>query len=62
MNINLRAHDKYVGHVDHDHVTDQIRGILCGACNRSLGLVKDSVEILQRMINYLHITSHKKED
>jgi len=39
--------------VDHDHSTGKLRGILCGKCNRALGLVNDNVETLTRMIKYL---------
>jgi Recombination endonuclease VII len=40
-------------HVDHDHRTGKVRGILCGGCNLILGHAKDSVEVLQRAIFYL---------
>lgn len=39
--------------VDHCHKTNKVRGLLCGSCNRGLGLFKDSVELLERSINYL---------
>lgn len=39
--------------VDHDHETGLVRGILCPNCNRALGLVRDDVEVLQQMIEYL---------
>ena len=39
--------------VDHCHTTGVIRGLLCSACNTSLGKFKDSVELLQRAIQYL---------
>jgi hypothetical protein len=40
-------------HVDHNHQTGKVRGILCGGCNLILGHAKDSIEVLQRAIFYL---------
>lgn len=39
--------------VDHDHLSGDIRGLLCRACNTALGLFNDSVERLQNAITYL---------
>jgi hypothetical protein len=39
--------------VDHDHNTGKVRGLLCDNCNRSLGLLKDNVNILERAVSYL---------
>jgi hypothetical protein len=47
--------------IDHDHSCCSgqrscgkcIRGILCSQCNTALGLVKDSKEVLQNLIQYL---------
>lgn len=39
--------------VDHDHVTGKIRGLLCDCCNRGIGLLLDSTELLQKSIDYL---------
>lgn len=38
---------------DHDHTTDQKRGVLCHSCNSALGLFKDSIEILGKAVGYL---------
>ncbi len=40
-------------HVDHDHETGEVRGLLCVSCNNALGAFKESSEILQRAIAYL---------
>ena len=39
--------------VDHCHKTGKVRGLLCNPCNRGLGLLYDSPEILENLIAYL---------
>jgi len=39
--------------VDHNHITNKIRGLLCINCNRGIGSFKDDVEKLKRAILYL---------
>lgn len=43
--------------VDHDHKSNKVRGLLCMNCNRAIGLMKDSPEILKSAINYLKVVS-----
>jgi Recombination endonuclease VII len=40
-------------HVDHDHVTGTIRGLLCHKCNTLIGYAGDDRKILQNAISYL---------
>jgi len=39
--------------VDHDHETENVRGILCRNCNSMIGYAKDKTDLLQSGINYL---------
>jgi hypothetical protein len=39
--------------VDHDHETGEARGLLCAACNGGIGKLKDSIDLLEKAINYL---------
>lgn len=51
----LRGTGKVYGnqHLDHDHKTGKARGLLCAGCNTAIGRFGDSVEGLQKAIEYL---------
>lgn len=38
--------------IDHDHTTGNVRGVLCDACNKGIGLLGDTKETLQRALAY----------
>lgn len=39
--------------VDHNHQTGELRGLLCGRCNKGLGLFRDNKNLLKQAIIYL---------
>ena len=39
--------------VDHNHTTKAIRGLLCQACNQSLGLLRESPDSILGLYRYL---------
>lgn len=39
--------------IDHNHQTNMVRGLLCNGCNKGIGLLKDSPEIVSRALTYL---------
>ena len=45
--------------VDHDHVTGEVRGLLCDPCNTALGRLGDSVAGIERVLRYLQ-TPHAR--
>lgn len=40
-------------HVDHDHRTGEVRGLLCHGCNWALGALGDTLEGVERAAAYL---------
>ena len=41
-------------HIDHDHRTGKVRGLLCHHCNTALGHVRDDLSTLNAMTDYLN--------
>lgn len=42
-------------HVDHEHTTGKVRGLLCSRCNQAIGLLLDDPELLRRASEYLQV-------
>lgn len=40
-------------HIDHNHTTNQVRGLLCSHCNFLIGNARENQSILQNAILYL---------
>ena len=39
--------------VDHDHLTGEVRGLLCKGCNTGLGLLGDTILGIESALQYL---------
>lgn len=51
------SHNKL--HVDHNHETGKVRGMLCQKCNFGLGFFEDNIPYLERAIIYLEKNGHQ---
>jgi hypothetical protein len=41
-------------HIDHDHESGIVRGLLCSLCNTAIGKLRDSSAVVLRAAEYLH--------
>ena len=48
-----RRPDERTLHVDHDHETGEIRGLLCFRCNNAIGDLRDDRDLAQALVDYL---------
>jgi hypothetical protein len=46
----------YRTHIDHNHSTGSVRGLLCSKCNTGLGLFREDKQILLNAVSYLEGT------
>ena len=54
--LDERQKKRNMPHVDHDHKTGNIRGVLCGICNIFIGRIESKVENgqLYKMLNWIN--------
>jgi ferric-dicitrate binding protein FerR (iron transport regulator) len=54
--ISLVVHGRNhpdMGHVDHDHRTGMVRGLVCRSCNTALAMVRDDPRVARAVACYL---------
>lgn len=44
-------------HIDHDHATGAVRGMLCRSCNVGIGHLRDDIALVRSAVRYLRKTS-----
>jgi hypothetical protein len=44
---------------DHDHNTEEFRGVLCRTCNTAIGMLGDNIQGLNRALMYLRKYKNK---
>ena len=59
-NEPLDLTNSYRIHIDHNHLTGKVRGILCNKCNLAIGLLRDNPEYTKRATEYLERNNNEK--
>lgn len=49
--LGVGKHQKVL-HVDHDHTTQEVRGLLCDRCNKAVGLMRDRADLFLAAATY----------
>lgn len=48
-------------HIDHDHLTNRRRGLLCPQCNKAIGLLGDDIDTIRKALEYLEFHTAKAD-
>ncbi len=48
-----KSEQKFPINIDHCHLSNKVRGILCSKCNLGIGHFEDSIDMLENAIRYL---------
>lgn len=40
-------------YVDHNHLTNKVRGLLCYHCNIAIGMLRDNINVALKLVEYL---------
>lgn len=48
-------HDSETFMIDHCHKSEKVRGLLCNRCNLAIGVLKDDVWLIERILEYIKI-------
>ena len=50
--LGKRGKDRFNLYVDHNHETEEVRGLLCNECNLAYGYIKENTKSIKGMLDY----------